>query len=45
MLSLLWALVGCSETTRVVREWLRAQSYEQQREFGLRILGRFGAIK
>jgi hypothetical protein len=28
---------------RVVREWLREQSYEQQREFGLRILKQFGA--
>jgi hypothetical protein len=28
----------------VVREWLRTQSYEQQRAFGLRTLKRFGAI-
>jgi hypothetical protein len=28
---------------RVVREWLRGQSYEQQRAFGLMILKRFGA--
>jgi hypothetical protein len=28
----------------VVREWLRMQSYEQQRAFGLRALKRFGAI-
>ncbi|NMO14604.1 hypothetical protein HPC49_03765 [Pyxidicoccus fallax] len=30
---------------RVVREWLREQSYEQQRAFGLRIMRRFGAIQ
>ncbi len=29
---------------RVVREWLRTQSYEQQRAFGLRILRRLGVI-
>jgi hypothetical protein len=28
----------------VVREWLRTQSYEQQRAYGLRILKRFGVI-
>lgn len=28
----------------VVREWLRAKSYEEQRAFGLRTLKRFGAI-
>jgi hypothetical protein len=28
----------------VVREWLRFQSYEQQRAFGLKILRRFGII-
>jgi hypothetical protein len=28
----------------VVREWLRTQSYEQQRAFGLKILRRFGVI-
>nr|WP_242592639.1 hypothetical protein [Corallococcus exiguus] len=27
-----------------VREWLRGQSYAQQREFGLRMLKKFGAI-
>jgi hypothetical protein len=27
---------------RVVREWLREQSYEQQREFGIRVLKQFG---
>nr|WP_241759550.1 hypothetical protein [Pyxidicoccus parkwaysis] len=29
---------------KVVREWLREQSYEQQRDFGLQILRQFGAI-
>nr|WP_253894944.1 hypothetical protein [Corallococcus exercitus] len=29
---------------RVVREWLREQSFDQQREFGLRLLKQFGAI-
>lgn len=29
---------------RVVREWLREQTYEQQRAFGLQVLRRFGAI-
>jgi hypothetical protein len=28
----------------VVRQWLRTQTYEQQREFGLSILRRFGAV-
>jgi hypothetical protein len=28
----------------VVREWLRTQSYEQQRAFGLKILRKFGVI-
>lgn len=28
----------------VVREWLRTQSYEQQRAFGLEVLRRFGVI-
>lgn len=30
--------------TGTVREWLRGQSYAQQREFGIRQLKRFGAI-
>jgi hypothetical protein len=28
----------------VVREWLRTQSYEQQRAFGLYVLRKFGVI-
>ncbi|HVG57040.1 MAG TPA: hypothetical protein VNA24_00695, partial [Hyalangium sp.] len=28
----------------VVREWLRTQSYEQQRAYGLKVLRRFGII-
>ena len=28
----------------VVREWLRTQSYEQQRAFGLEVLRKFGGI-
>ncbi|WP_233582697.1 hypothetical protein [Corallococcus sp. CA053C] len=30
---------------RIVRDWLRMQSYEQQRAFGLQTLRRFGAIQ